>query len=420
MTRLCRISIASCLAAFLPFVFLVLATGAATPQQHTTTATPEQLRAEHQRVLDQLNVKDAKGKPLELDDPKVPQLLKKGWGLAGQWAAAYFDAHPSPSTQNLQHIFEGFAPEPQGVKSPYGNFLEYHDYYFTGCAVRIAPSVYVLEASYGVEFRTGTFMVVARNADGHFQTLWNIKGLAEKHYPQRDEIGRWMYLVRRAYYSGPLDVNELLALPFSTNGHPRFLVDAYQGADGGTILGQLSIWEWDGAEAKPLLVKLYEYAAGSNDSRRFRFDGRTIRISTKEELHAFSSCGMCEAPRGVWTVGITPTGVRDLGHRFLQPEFQWADDLLSTIEKGKDATNLADAKVVKTLKDHIREVQAEAADRAQDASEKTEFWWGMLDRCVVIHRGQRGAFLLVVDEGRLRFGYVLRNGKPYFTHVRIE
>jgi len=94
--------------------------------------------------------------------------------------------------------------------------------------------------------------------------------------------------------------------------------------------------------------------------------------------------------------------------------------LLSTIEKGKDATNLADAKVVKTLKDHIREAQAEAADRAQDASEKTEFWWGMLDRCVVIHRGQRGAFLLVVDEGRLRFGYVLRNGKPYFTHVRIE
>ena len=31
-----------------------------------------------------------------------------------------------------------------------------------------------------------------------------------------------------------------------------------------------------------------------------------------------------------------------------------------------------------------------------------------------------GAFVLVVDEGELRFTYELRNGRPYFTNVKIE
>jgi hypothetical protein len=104
----------------------------------------------------------------------------------------------------LERIFEDFAPRPRGVKSQYGDFLEYSESSVAGSAVRIAPSVYVVEASYGVDFRTGTFMVVARNQLGHFEALWNIKDLAEKHYAQQDEIGRWMHLVRRAYDNGPL------------------------------------------------------------------------------------------------------------------------------------------------------------------------------------------------------------------------
>jgi len=390
---------------------------ATNPPQSATTPVLDQLRVEHQRVLDDLNAKDAEGRPMELDDPRVPEILKKGWDLTGAWASAYFEAHSAPSTRELEQIFDGFAPKPQGVKSPYGDFLEYHDYTFWGSAVRIGPSIYVIRASYGIDFLTGTFMVVARNTEGHFQALWNIKDLAEKHYAQRDEIGRWLHLVRRAYYNGPLSVSRILPVSPSANGNARFLVDAHQGADGGTQLDQLSIWEWDGAEAKPLLVELYQYAA---DFGGFRFDGRTVRITTKEELETFFSCGMCPEPRGVWMVRIGPRGVRNLGHRFLKPELQWADELLSKIEKGEDTTNLADGKVVEVLKARIREGQAEDDAQARDTSEKTKFSWGMLGKCRVFGRGQRGAFDLELDEGQMRFSYVLRNGKPYFTHVRIQ
>src|SRR5262249_49758764 len=105
-----------------------------------TTPRLEQIRAEHRRILDQLNEKDAKGKVMELDEPRVPGLVRKGWDLAGVWAAEYLETHPKPSTRDLKRIFEGFAPKPRGVKSQYGNFLEYSDYSFEGSAVRVGPA----------------------------------------------------------------------------------------------------------------------------------------------------------------------------------------------------------------------------------------------------------------------------------------
>jgi hypothetical protein len=386
-----------------------------TPPPSVTAPALDQLKAEHQRVLDELNGKGENGRPLELDDPRVPEILKKGWGLAGAWAAAYLETHSTPSAGELEQIFEGFAPEPRGVKSLYGDFLEYHEYRFEGGAVRIGTAIYVVWASYSMWSSTGDFMIVARNPNGHFQALWNIKDLAEKHYAQKDEIGRWVFLVRRAYYNGPLDVSKVLPLSPAANGHARFLVDANQSADGGTALAQLSIWEWDEAEAKPLLVKLYHYAVGYSG---FHFDGTTLRITTKEELETLHACGMCPEPRGIWTVRVTPDGVHDLGHRFEDPEIQWADELLSKIAKGKDTTDLADPKVVATINAYVKKVQAE--EKALDPSPGSDFSWGLLDKYHILQRGRQGAFEVGLDEGHLRFRYVLREGKPYFTDVRIK
>lgn len=38
----------------------------------------------------------------------------------------------------------------------------------------------------------------------------------------------------------------------------------------------------------------------------------------------------------------------------------------------------------------------------------------------ILRRGQRGAFVLGADEGELRFSYILRNGRPYFTDVEVK
>jgi len=303
----------------------------------------------------------------------------------------------------------------RGSKSKYGDFLEYTGYSFLGSAVRVGPSTYVVEASYGVDFRTGTFMVVARNPDGRFENLWNIKDLADKHYAQRDEIGRWVHLVRRAYYNGPLVVEKVLRVFPTASGHTRFLVDAYQAADGGTTLAQLSIWEWDAAAARPLLVDIYYY---SLDLRGFRFDGRTLRISTKEDTEILYSCGSCGIPEGIWTVRIGSRSVQDLGHRLLQPEIGWANELFSKMTKAEQTGNIADANVVNALKALMEERPAEAGSGIERSGTKV-FQLGMLEAVRILRRGQRGSFVLVADEATLQFSYRLNKGRPYFTRVKV-
>jgi len=378
------------------------------------TQTQTRLRAQHDQVLKEINSRSPSGKLAELDDPRFPPLLKQGWTLAGAWAADYFGQHSAAGAKQLEHIFDGFAPPPHGVKSKYGDFLEYTDYYFEGSAVRVAPSIYVIEASYGVWFRTGTFMVVARNRDGHFEALWNIKDIAEKHYPLEDEIGRWAHLTRRAYYNGPLNVDRLLPLTPSRDGKARFLVNAYQGADGGTQLDQLSIWEWDGSEAKPLFIDVYEKAV---DYGGFLFDGQTITIKTKENLDTLFSCGQCPDPRAVWTLRITPTAVQDLGRRFLKPEIKWADELLTRIARGEDTNSVASAQVRAKIESAIQEIKT---DNTKYDIKPEDFSWGMLGGCRVLRRGENGAFILELDEAKIRFRYSLHKGKPYFTNVDFE
>jgi len=205
--------------------------------------TFKQLRSQHDQVLKEMDSEGEKGAPIDLDNPKAPLLLKKGWALAGEWAALYFDAHPAAAPKQQFTMFEGFAPSPKGVKSQFGDFLEYPTWSFAGRSTRIAHDVYVVQSVYWTINSTATFFVVARGEDGKFQALWNIKDVAEKHYPLGDELGRWAHLTRRAHYNGPLDVARIVALSPGADGHPRFLVDAYQSADGGTALAQLSVWQ---------------------------------------------------------------------------------------------------------------------------------------------------------------------------------
>src|SRR5262249_58404422 len=113
-----------------------------------------ELKSKHLDLLEKLNAKDANGQLMEFDASRIPSLLQKGWSLAGAYAAQYLEANPTPSARDLDGIFAGFAPPPHAVKSRYGNFLEHDTYGFRGNAVRIAPFVYVVQASYGVEFLT--------------------------------------------------------------------------------------------------------------------------------------------------------------------------------------------------------------------------------------------------------------------------
>src|SRR4029077_6869908 len=82
-----------------------------------TSNSFDKLRKEHQLILNQLNTPNNDAKIMHLDDPRVPGLLKQGWQIAGEWAAAYFNANPTPTKSELTNIFSGFAPPTNATKS---------------------------------------------------------------------------------------------------------------------------------------------------------------------------------------------------------------------------------------------------------------------------------------------------------------
>ncbi len=86
--------------------------------------TKAQLSEGQSAVLNELNLTNAQGKPAPLgwEDPRVKILFNRGWALAGEWAARFFDANPQPSDSQLQHVFDQFGPAPDGIKSRTATF----------------------------------------------------------------------------------------------------------------------------------------------------------------------------------------------------------------------------------------------------------------------------------------------------------
>jgi proteasome lid subunit RPN8/RPN11 len=367
---------------------------------HVTPQMMELIHA-HQSVLERMNAPAKDSKPPQLDDARMKPLLTEGWRLAGEWAAAWLDRHPEPSAKDLNDLFVDFTPPPPHteVYDPKQPEL----YAMEGSATSIATDVFIVTAVYEnyTAVAASTFFVVARGADGHFRPLWSVKPLAEQHFRSKDEIGLWAFLGSCFYYCGPLVVDKVLPLPPSENGQPRFAIDAFQATNGNTLMKQLSVWQWNGAEAENLVIRSYKLYI--DEDRGIQLIGNLLSVPTKETTSSFSSFGCCAEPRGIWTLRIAPGKVQDLGHRFLQPQIEWADRLLATSRANSPAAaGLAAPSVLAFL----RNAEIEA---------------NMIDQCHVLSSGRKGAFEISFAEGtKLWFAYRLRNGQPYFTGVRVE
>src|SRR5580704_9650149 len=68
----------------------------------------QQLKDAHQHVIDRMNAPGADGKAPQLDDKRMPPLLKEGWQLAGNWAAAWIEEHPGATGKAMGKLFEQF------------------------------------------------------------------------------------------------------------------------------------------------------------------------------------------------------------------------------------------------------------------------------------------------------------------------
>jgi hypothetical protein len=376
----------------------------AAAQSTTPSVTPEMTKwiDAHRALLSNMNAPGAGGRLRSLGDAQMRPLLAEGWNLAEKWAGAWLDLHPNPSAEDLDNLFVDFSPPPNDpdVYDPKLPDL----YALTGSAIRVAIDVYVVTADYEESQSANaasTFFIVDRDVSGHFKPKWNIKPLAEGHYSKRDEIGRWAFLDSCFYYCGPLVAQTVMPLPASAKGEPRFAIDAYQATNGSTLLKQLSIWQWNGNEAQNLVIRSYDLSI--EEDSEIQLVKNLLTVPTKERTDSFGSLGCCAEPRGMWILRITPEKVQDLGHRFLQPQIQWADRLVTAVgARSSVAARLASPSVISYLK-HT-EIEADS-----------------VDKCHVLSSGKKGAFEITFGVGtKLWLAYYLRGGQPYFTHVRVE
>jgi hypothetical protein len=402
----------------------------------------EQLRSRHEALLKSMNEPDAKHKVADLDDASMEPLLDEGWQLAGVWAADWLEQHPGATSKARRSLFQQLSPSPDdsGVYDP----NKPDSYALGGFATPIGNGVYVVAAAYyhpqsacGV----GTFLVVSHDAKGHLQPQWSVKPIARQHFEARDEIGHWAYLGCGGYYNGPLIAGQVITLPAARNGELRFAVDATEATNGSTLLHHLSVWQWKGREAVNLLAGAYQDYI--DDKRASVLQDGMLILPTTEVTSSFASFGAAQEPRGEWRIRLTPDAVRDLGHRYLNPQVAWLDALLSAVAAGRDAKGLAspaaiaqvtaewkedfqaeDAQVRSELKEQPSDASESKPADAQPADSRTaadserdpSFFLGFLYR---FRATGPGSFAVDCDEARIRVTYRMRVGKPYITSVRF-
>jgi hypothetical protein len=317
-------------------------------------------------------------------DPNSPVFLDREWTLMADWAAAYLNAHPAATAKDVE------AAVPQ------------LDATLEGSVIELSPHVFVVAAQ---GYETGTFFIISQTA-GVYRSAWNVKDFAATHDGQDDDISLWSTRGTDSLFGhvGALFDNE--------NGNSRFYVDATYHGEGLTVGKQLSIWEWNGAAATPVLMGDYTYSLDSAEG--VTFDGKLLRAHTKEDdFKTFFSCGGCQEPPGEWTIRVTPRGVEDLGHRRLTPELDLIDNLYYRIQQRMPVSSLAAPGVVAKLTEAI-----DALPKDPDAPNDYAPL-GMLMDWKVEHQDQHMRICLWVDDpGRYLFTLVRRSGKWFFTEAQ--
>jgi hypothetical protein len=266
------------------------------------------------------------------EKPAFAKALNRAWRMVGDSTAEYLHSHPEASAKEIAAAVEALNG---------GKCAENDDpcasYQLEAEALPLGGA-FVVSATYP---QGGTFFVVDSTG-----VRWNIKDMAARHYAKRDEIGKWAW-IGFGWGEGPL-IPRLRPLAPMRNGHPRFCVDADTGtAIGGTFARQISVWEWTGREALPQFIRSYSI---SFETGAIEVKDDAIRIPIKGDYKTFYSCGQCVEPKVIWTLRITPDGVRDAGKTHVVPELEKVDELFDRILRKKSTKDLAAPRVATALR----------------------------------------------------------------------
>jgi hypothetical protein len=281
------------------------------------------------------------------DDPGSPTLLARQWSLAGEWVAAWLNAHPHAGAEGVKAAVAKLANLSVSQRS------------------WLAPS----SPEY-LELNATTFLVVAPSAIGNvfivsksgddYRVAWSSAQVQEASGESAKVLADWR--AENAHPGvGSVQPARLAILPADAKGHPRFyIVGNYAQGEVGTFGEQISLWVWDGVTARPQLTRIYAVYADQDVGTRMEDD--LLKVQQKKRFRAFYSSEDSAERQTDWIVRITPDGMKELGEKSLVPELDVVDELFYRVINGKSASDIASPAAVRAAKsivDDAREGESE-------------------------------------------------------------
>jgi hypothetical protein len=298
------------------------------------------------------------------------ELAPRLWGLLSQWTAAYLDEHPTAPAGDVAAALAGIGQ------------LQFSALQL----VRGDSPAYVVAAyaPWG-----GTLFVVARDRHTRFRPTWSIADVRARPGAPEKELRYWTS-------ADPSPIGgTVYALPAKRTGEARFYVDAVTlDSQSSFFACQLSIWEWDGQAALPVLMQTY---GRTFDTLTNELHDGVLTVHTKEVGRALSTTSRDANPAGVWNITIAPNGIQDQHPKSADPWFSLLDALFDRTFRRQDVSEIASRSVADALTAALAHVSSPC-----DAHLR------------VRHRGWHAVVDLASDRcGDFRFWIAPRRGRLY-------
>jgi hypothetical protein len=285
-----------------------------------------QIKTDYQAVSAKVEKRIVDGQWID-DDPESRRLLASQWTLAGEWIAAWLNARPSLSAEEVKAAIKELAPS-----------SEPPDY------LALNGSAFVVAGPGPI----GNVFIVAKSG-GQYRLAWSTAQVQQSSGKQAEVLAAWRaenarHGGRGPYWAasgraGPVSPR-LGRLPDDAAGHSRFYIDGfYAQSAGGTTGAQISLWIWDGATARPLIAR--DYVMMIDQKVGTRLEGDLLKVQQKKSFRTFFSCGSCEERQTDWIVRVTGESVQELGEKTVVPELDAVDEFFYRLIQGKSATALA-------------------------------------------------------------------------------
>jgi hypothetical protein len=275
--------------------------------------------------------------------PESPGLLARQWTLAGQWVAAWLNAHPNAGSEGV-----GEALREIGEADPERSYLKLGK----GAFLVVAPSPF------------GNVFIVAK-VNGQYRLAWSTAQPQEASGGQAKILADWrpesVWEGARGTHGAPSHsawtvLPGLGMLPTEAQGHARFYIDGgCIQCNGATMPAEISLWLWDGKTARPQIVHLYGVVIGAAVGTRL--EGDLLKVREKTEFRTFNNYGPYEARQTDWIARLTPEGVEDLGETSLNPELDAVDELFYRVIHHQQAGDVAAPAVVKYAEEIVRQAR---------------------------------------------------------------